>query len=438
MRRAWFRLECKRVAIGCKSFRFTREHSRSEVVLPRGLDSISKLTGSAVFVEGDAQDHAVPRSDRGDAVLDRLQAVGPADRHQPVAGAEQDRSPPFRRGPTDSGTAPSWKGDATGHCHRVEDLATAQVFQRRDELYLRVVSETGRIIHPEHGPITLPRGTYRVWKQREYAPGMIRWVEAPDGETTMYDVLCYLRTPTVRQRLRGATDDALLRRFAAGRDESAFTALVERHGPFVLGLCHRLLRNEQDAEDVLQATFLVLARQAGSIRNGSFVACWLYGVARRRAVRRRDEAARRRARERQAAAREQLIPTDALTVEEVQVILDEELQRLLEAYRAPILLCCLRSLSRDEVARELGWPEGAVKIRLERGRRLLRERLARRGVVLSAALTLPLLAGTATAAVSTTLARSVTQAAVMYAAGESVAGLASDAAVTLAGAFRAP
>jgi hypothetical protein len=68
------------------------------------------------------------------------------------------------------------EGEATGHSHRIEDLATAQVFQGRDELYLRVVHEAARIIHQEHGAITLPRGTYRVWKQREYAPGMIRWV----------------------------------------------------------------------------------------------------------------------------------------------------------------------------------------------------------------------------------------------------------------------
>jgi hypothetical protein len=68
------------------------------------------------------------------------------------------------------------EGEATGHSHRVEDLGTAQVFQGRGELYLRVVGDAARIIHQEHGTITLPRGTYRVWKQREYAPGMIRWV----------------------------------------------------------------------------------------------------------------------------------------------------------------------------------------------------------------------------------------------------------------------
>ena len=77
---------------------------------------------------------------------------------------------------TGSSTAPSSRGEATGHSHRVEDLATAQVFQGRDELYLRVIGDAARIVHQEHGPITLPRGTYRVWKQREYAPGTIRWV----------------------------------------------------------------------------------------------------------------------------------------------------------------------------------------------------------------------------------------------------------------------
>jgi RNA polymerase sigma factor (sigma-70 family) len=183
------------------------------------------------------------------------------------------------------------------------------------------------------------------------------------------------------------SDRDLLERFAGRRDEAAFAALVQRRGPLVLQVCRRLLRQEQDAEDVFQATFLVLAKKAGAIRWRDSIAPWLYGVAYRLALKARAEAVRRRQQERQAAKERTAATADDLSWREAAAILEEELGRLPERYRAPLLLCCWEGKARDEAARLLGWTVGAVKGRLERGRELLRRRLMRRGVALSVALT---------------------------------------------------
>src|SRR5262249_2233965 len=147
------------------------------------------------------------------------------------------------------------------------------------------------------------------------------------------------------------TDGQLLERFLARREESAFTALVQRHGPMVLGVCRRLLHNEHDAEDAFQATFLVLVRKAASIVPREMVGNWLYGVAYRTAQEAKAEAARRRAREqqvkdmppRQAAATERL--------DELRALLDQELSRLPDKYRVPVVLCDLEGRTRKEAAR---------------------------------------------------------------------------------------
>ncbi|MGH7224547.1 MAG: sigma-70 family RNA polymerase sigma factor, partial [Gemmataceae bacterium] len=181
-------------------------------------------------------------------------------------------------------------------------------------------------------------------------------------------------------------DDApLLDRFVRQRDEAAFAELVARHGPLVFGLCRRLLGNVQDAEDVFQATFLVLARKAATIRKPESLSCWLHGVAYRLAVKARTEAERRRLHERQVVP-----PIDSAETElswrEVRGLIDEELQRLPEKQRLPLVLCYLEGLTQDEAARRLGWPRGTLKRRLETGRERLRLRLTRRGVTLGAGL----------------------------------------------------
>ncbi len=181
-------------------------------------------------------------------------------------------------------------------------------------------------------------------------------------------------------------DAELLERFVTRRDPEAFAALVERHGPLVLRVCRRALPDAHDAEDAFQATFLVLARKAGSIARRELLANWLHGVAARVAARARVEAARRLNREAQAEARPVSDPLAEVTARELCAVLDEELSRLPACYRAPLLLCYLEGQTRDQVARQLGWSVRTLTRRLERGREALRRRLTRRGLALPAAL----------------------------------------------------
>lgn len=208
------------------------------------------------------------------------------------------------------------------------------------------------------------------------------------------------------------SDRELLRQFAVGQDQEAFAALVRRHGPLVLGVCRRLLRQEQDAEDVFQAVFGLLARKADSPFWHESIGNWLYGVAYRLALRARSQASVRRRHEEQAATMNGTTTAEASQGAELRPLLDEELQRLPEKYRMPLLLCYLHGQSREDAARQLGWSVGAVKGRLERGRDLLRERLVRRGLAVSAALLPGVLGREALAAVPETLIRSTTQAVV--------------------------
>jgi RNA polymerase sigma factor (sigma-70 family) len=182
------------------------------------------------------------------------------------------------------------------------------------------------------------------------------------------------------------SDRVLLERFVAGRDEAAFAALVRRHGPMVLGVCRRVLRHAHDAEDACQAAFLVLARKAGSIRRHASVGSWLHGVAYRVAMNLRRHAARRGRLERALVDVPDAAAAGDVTWREVQAVLDEELRRLPEKYRAPLVLCYLEGHTRDEAAGHLGWSVGTLRGRLARGRELLRVRLLRRGLPLGAAL----------------------------------------------------
>jgi RNA polymerase sigma factor (sigma-70 family) len=181
-------------------------------------------------------------------------------------------------------------------------------------------------------------------------------------------------------------DPELLQRFIEQRDGTAFAAVVRRHGPMVLGVCRRVLHHEQDAEDAFQATFLVLARKAGSLSCRETVGHWLYRVASQVALKARTAAGRRAAREGRAEA--PVACPDAaseMTLREARALLDEELARLPERLRAPLVLCCLKGTTRDEAARQLGWSLGTLKRRLAQARALLRSRLSCRGLTLSSA-----------------------------------------------------
>jgi RNA polymerase sigma factor (sigma-70 family) len=185
-------------------------------------------------------------------------------------------------------------------------------------------------------------------------------------------ILRQVRRWAARQGSSGAADAELVRRFVVQRDEAAFEILVHRHGPMVLRVCRGVLRDRHDADDAFQATFVLLARKAGTLRRSDVVGGWLHGVARRVALKARVESARRRAREKQVTPVSPKEPLADITVREAQAILDEELARLPEKYRTPLILCCLEGQTRDEAANELACSPGSLKDRLERGRELLR------------------------------------------------------------------
>ena len=166
------------------------------------------------------------------------------------------------------------------------------------------------------------------------------------------------------------------------REPAAVEAVIHRHGPMVWGVCRRAL-GHHDAEDAFQATFLVLARRADAIRPPGLLGNWLYGVARRTALKARAVAARRARREAIMADVPDFsgLPPDEWA--DLRPVLDRELDRLPDRLRAPLVLCDLEGLTRPEAARRLGWPDGTVASRLAAGRRKLADRLARRGIVLS-------------------------------------------------------
>lgn len=181
-----------------------------------------------------------------------------------------------------------------------------------------------------------------------------------------------------------ATDAQLVERFVLNRDEAAFAALVERHGPVVLGVSRQVLHDAHAAEDVFQATFLLLARKAGTLRTPGGVRGWLYETAVNLARTARAAAARRHDHEQQAASRPRTGPPDSPTPNELRAVLYEEVSRLREKYRLPVLLCHLENVTHDQAAAALGCPVGTIRSRLSRAREMLRRRLERRGVTLAA------------------------------------------------------
>jgi RNA polymerase sigma factor (sigma-70 family) len=195
------------------------------------------------------------------------------------------------------------------------------------------------------------------------------------------------------------SDAILIERFVNRREESAFVALMRRHGPLVEGVCRRVLRNEHDVEDVFQATFFVLARKAAVIAWQESVGGWLSAVAHRLAMSTRADVSRQQGRETSITVLTRggsdqdgcrlpeeyhplADPIADIERRDLRQLLDDELLQLPEKYRAPVVLCYLEGRTHEEAARHLGWPAGSMSRRLERARALLRRRLAERGVSL--------------------------------------------------------
>ena len=254
----------------------------------------------------------------------------------------------------------------------------------------------------------------------------------PTGQ--LHPVIRYIRKLAGAGQGGESTDGQLLGRFVKNRDERAFAAIVERHGPMVLSVCRRLLHGANDVDDVFQAVFLVLVRKAGSIGKPELLANWLYGVTCRTAVKARGEAFRRQARLKEMV---DMPATEAISDpgwQELRPLLDEELKCLPDKYRAPLVLCYLQGRTYTEAARILSWAEGTVSGRLARGRDLLRARLTRRGLTLSGAALATLLTHNAASAtlVPAALAANTVQAALLVAAGNSLAaGVISTQVATL-------
>jgi RNA polymerase sigma factor (sigma-70 family) len=203
-----------------------------------------------------------------------------------------------------------------------------------------------------------------------------------------------------KERTGELADENLVEQFLHGDEidsEDAFRGLVERHGPMVLGICRQILDQEADAEDAFQATFLILSRKVASIRNRAILGAWLHEVAYRTAVKARVRTIHRRSLERQSVS---MWPSQFVSDRqhqdaawnELRPVLHDEVRRLPDKYRVPVILSYLEGKTNEEVAELLHWPVGTVKGRLSRARALLRSRLMRRGMTLSAAFLLTALA----------------------------------------------
>jgi RNA polymerase sigma factor (sigma-70 family) len=233
----------------------------------------------------------------------------------------------------------------------------------------------------------------------------------------------------------GLSDGQLLERFTARSDEAgqiAFEAIVRRHGPMVLGVCRRVLGHEQAAEDAFQATFMVLALKAPAVRSGESLGPWLHSVAVR--VARRALATSRRDQPEGLPAQE---PVDTRKEDpdlaELAAVIDEEVRRLPDRYRLPVVLCYMEGQTQEEAARTLGWTKGTVSGRLARAKDLLRHRLTRRGLAPTAGIVGAALATeTASAAVPVSLLVATGRAAAAAILGGAEAGLVAGSVSSLA------
>jgi len=221
-------------------------------------------------------------------------------------------------------------------------------------------------------------------------------------------------------------DRQLLERLLAAQDEAVFEALVRRHGPMVYRVCWRVLQQAEDTEDAFQATFLLLARKLQTVRKRDSLASWLHGVAHRIALDAKAQGARRCRHQARAAANSHPGPPEDITWRELRTVLDEELGRLPEKWRLPLILCYLEGRSQEEAARQLGWSKSTLLRRLEEARAALGRRLTGRGVVWPAALSAVLLSDcVAPAALAPGLVGSTVEAATQIAAGQAAVGIIS-------------
>jgi RNA polymerase sigma factor (sigma-70 family) len=231
------------------------------------------------------------------------------------------------------------------------------------------------------------------------------------------------------------SDAQLLERFVNRRDEAAFEVLVWRHRGLVLNVCGRLVPRAEDREDAFQATFLVLARLAGSIGKGASLGSWLYKVAYRVALRERARTARHAAQPESALGRLAAQPAASEVGPDVRAVLDEEINRLPEKNRAALLLCYLQGKTTSEAAQQLGCARGTVCSRLAWARQHLRGRLTRRGLALSAA---GLIAELAPGKTPAAKVGATVKAALSYVSGPASGGALSKPAIALAeGVLRA-
>lgn len=231
------------------------------------------------------------------------------------------------------------------------------------------------------------------------------------------------------------TDGQLLARFTTGRDEIAFAALVRRYEPLVFGVCRRVLRNHHDAEDAFQATFLVLARKAANVSKRETLGCWLSRVAYHVALEVRAVNARRQARE---IALGSVLQPEVYSPEpqDWRSLLDQELNKLPNKYRTVVVLCELEGRPRKEAAELLGLPEGTLSSRLAMARRMLGERLVRRGFALTATALSTALSPSSGSAASTVLITTTIRTAVLVGAGQSAA-VTTPAAILMNGVLKA-
>jgi RND family efflux transporter MFP subunit len=250
-------------------------------------------------------------------------------------------------------------------------------------------------------------------------------------------VVRYLQQLAGSAGASGASDAELVERYVRHHDEAAFELLVWRHGALVFNVCRRILPCEQDAEDAFQATFLAFVRKAGSISRRGSVAAWLYKVAYRAALEARERTRKTAAMEKSGSETLAVQPADDPLWSDVRPILDEELNRLPERLRRPIVLCYLEGKSNAEAARELGCRLGTIYSCLSRGRELLRQRLQRRGVALPvAALTATLTARMVEAAPAISLVRAAARAAFAFADPSAAAAVSPRVATLAEGVLR--
>jgi RNA polymerase sigma factor (sigma-70 family) len=249
---------------------------------------------------------------------------------------------------------------------------------------------------------------------------------------SMCKIVKHLRRAALLNADAGVADGQFVEAFVSRRDETAFEMLVRRHGPMVLGVCRRVIGNIHDAEDAFQATFLVLARKARTIVPRDLVGNWLHGVALRTAVEARGRLARLRSREKQVMNMPQPSVASDVDSSALHRLLDDELNRLPDKYRAAIILCDLEGRARREAARQLKIPEGTLSSRLATARQMLARRLPRHGLTVpAAALAAALTAQVARASVRPALLVSTVKAAIAAAAGPTAGGLLSAEVISL-------